>query len=62
MNENIQKFTSEKMAEKLDSILEKYTKNTPQQVQLKLPKLKKVNAKESEAPKITLPKLKKVTA
>ena len=50
------------MAEKLDDILQKYLSKVPQQVGLKLPKLKKVATKEQEAPKIKLPKLKKVTA
>jgi hypothetical protein len=45
------------MTEKLDEIMEKHTSSLPSQVQLKLPKLKKVG--ESEPPKIKLPKLKK---
>ena len=59
MYENVSKFTLNKMTEKLDKIMEKYTKDLPSQVQLKLPKLKKVDKKEP--PKIKLPKLKKVT-
>ncbi len=59
MYENRDKFTLNKMIEKLDKIMEKYTKDSPSQVQLKLPKLKKVN--KTESPKIKLPKLKKVT-
>ena len=44
MNENREKFTLDKMTEKLDKIMEKYMKDSPQQVNLKLPKLKKVNS------------------
>ena len=36
-------------------------KDTPQQVGLQLPKLKKVNKSSSNTPKIQLPKLKKIT-
>lgn len=42
MHENINKFTLKKMAESLDSIMEKCTDNMPSQVQLKLPKLKRI--------------------
>ena len=59
MKQNREKFNTEKMVEKFDSILEKISSNIPTQVSLNLPKLKKVS--ESEAPKIKLPKLKKVT-
>jgi len=59
MYENREKFTLNKMVEKLDEITKKYTGNMPSQVQLKLPKLKKAGS--SELPKIKLPKLKKVT-
>jgi len=59
MYENREKFTLDKMVEKLDEIMKKYTDNMPSQVQLKLPKLKKVDS--VELPKIKLPKLKKVT-
>ena len=59
MNINRDKFTLNKMSEKLDEIMKQHTKDLPSQVQLKLPKLKKVN--KSEPPKIKLPKLKKVT-
>ena len=61
MYENRKKFTLNMMTEKLDEILEKYTSNLPSQVQLKLPKLKKVSDDKKELPKIKLPKLKKVT-
>ena len=56
MYANRNKFTLDKMTLKLDEIMEKYVKDSPQQVGLKLPKLKKV-----ESPKLELPKLKKVT-
>ena len=59
MRENRDKFTLNKMAEKLNEIMQKHTKDLPSQVQLKLPKLKKVDKKEP--PKIKLPKLKKMT-
>ena len=58
MHENREKFTLDKMADKLDEIMKKYSSNIPSQVKLNLPKLKKVN--KSDAPKIKLPKLKKV--
>ena len=61
MYENREKFTLNMMTEKLDEILEKHTSNLPSQVQLKLPKLKKVSDDKKELPKIKLPKLKKVT-
>ena len=59
MDINREKFNMDKMAEKFDSILEKISANIPTQVSINLPKLKKVNKKET--PKIKLPKLKKVT-
>jgi glycosyltransferase involved in cell wall biosynthesis len=59
MDINREKFTLNKMTEKLDEIMEKYMKDIPQQVGLQMPKLKKVGSVES--PKIKLPKLKKVT-
>ena len=58
MNKNRQKFTLNKMTEKLDEIVQKHMKDVPQQVGLNLPKLKKV---DKETPKVNLPKLKKVT-
>ena len=58
MYENREKFTLNKMAKKLDEIMKKYMKDLPSEVQLKLPKLKKVG---KEPPKIKLPKLKKMT-
>ena len=42
MNENKEKFTLNKMIDKLDSIMGSYLKDQPTQVKLKLPKLKKV--------------------
>ncbi len=58
MEINRNKFTLDKMTEKLDEIMENYMKDVPQQVGLNLPKLKKSNKKE---PKVELPKLKKIT-
>ena len=46
------------MTQELGKILDKYVPEFPKEVQLNLPKLKKVGS--SEAPKIKLPKLKKV--
>jgi glycosyltransferase involved in cell wall biosynthesis len=59
MEKNREKFTLNKMTEELDSIMEKYLSDMPQQVGLNLPKLKK--SKDAPSPKIKLPKLKKVT-
>jgi glycosyltransferase involved in cell wall biosynthesis len=59
MKTNRDKFTLDKMTEKLDKIVTPYLDKVPSQVGIKLPKLKKVD--NSEAPKIKLPKLKKVT-
>ena len=59
MNINRDKFTLDKMTEKLDEIVTPHIDKVPQQVGLKLPKLKKVSG--SETPKLKLPKLKKVT-
>ena len=60
MKINRDKFTLDKMTEKLDKIVTPYIDKVPQQVGLKLPKLKKAGS--SEPPKIKLPKLKKVTS
>ena len=61
MSDNRDKFTLKHMTDEFDKILSKYLKNSPQQVDLKLPKLKKVNNVElNELPDIKLPKLKKV--
>ena len=60
MKINRDKFSLNRMSEKLAEIMEKVNiPDSPQQVGLQLPKLKKVN--NSEPPKIKLPKLKKVT-
>ena len=59
MNINKEKFTLDKMTEKLDKIITPHIDKVPSQVKLNLPKLKKVGG--SEAPKIKLPKLKKMT-
>ena len=59
MKINRDKFTLDKMSEKLDEIVSPITAGVPTQVGLNLPKLKKVG--ESESPKIKLPKLKKVS-
>ena len=61
MNINREKFTHKKMTELLNNTVSKYVKDMPSQVQLNLPKLKKVDNKV-ETPKIKLPKLKKVEA
>ncbi len=58
MYKNREKFTLDKMADKLDDIMNRHTSNMSSQVGLKLPKLKKVG--DSDSPKIKLPKLKKV--
>ena len=58
MKQNVEKFSLNKMTEKLNEILEKYVDSSPTQVDLNLPKLKKVS--KSEPPKIKLPKLKRV--
>ena len=42
MKINREKFTLDKMTQKLDEIVEKHTKDLPSQVSIKLPKLKKV--------------------
>ena len=57
MKTNRDKFTLNKMTEKLDKIITPYLDKVPTQVGIKLPKLKKSN--KSKLPKIKLPKLKK---
>ena len=59
MKINRDKFTLDKMTEKLDEIVTPYIDKVPTQVGLQLPKLKKVG--DSKLPKIKLPKLKKAT-
>lgn len=56
--QNKNTFNFDTMVAKLDSIFTQYIPEIAQEVQLKLPKLKKVG--ESTPPKINLPKLKKV--
>ena len=58
-NKNRRKFTLNKMTEKLDEIITPFMDKVPSQVNLNLPKLKKVS--KSESPKMKLPKLKKTT-
>ena len=60
MKVNRDKFTLNKMVEKLDNIVTPFIDKVPTQVGIQLPKLKKVGS--SESPKIKLPKLKKVTS
>ena len=59
MKINRNKFTLDKMTEKLDEIVTPLIDKVSTQVGLTLPKLKKVGS--SKPPKINLPKLKKVT-
>ena len=59
MKTNRDKFTLDKMTEKLGEIITPYVDKIPQQVSLQLPKLKKVG--KTNPPKIKLPKLTKVT-
>ena len=59
MKVNRDKFTLDKMTEKLDNIVMPYVDKIPSQVGIKLPKLKKV--KDSNTPKIKLPKLNKTS-
>lgn len=54
-------FSLTQMAEQFCAIVDESLNSVPKQVQLQLPKLKKVG-ETTEAPKITLPKLKKVEA
>ena len=65
MKVNREKFTLDKMSEKLGKIIDKCDDGSlvPKQVKLQLPKLKKVGEKNKspELPKLKLPKLKKVT-
>ena len=59
MKINMDKFTLNKMTEKLDKIITPLMDKIPTQVGINLPKLKKVGSSDSS--KIKLPKLKKVT-
>ena len=56
---NKSKFSLDAMTKGLEKILDKYIPEFPEEVKLKLPKLKKIGDKK-ELPKIKLPKLKKV--
>ena len=60
MKVNRDKFTLDKMTEKLDEIITPFIDKVPSQVGLKLPKLKKVGDKSKQPPKVKLPKLKKL--
>ena len=62
MKVNRDKFTLDKMSDKLDEVVKPYIDKVPTQVGIQLPKLKKVGDSKSELPKIKLPKLKKVTS
>ena len=57
MKVNRERFTLNKMVEKLDKIVTEKTSNMSTQVGIKLPKLKKIG--DTKTPKIKLPKLKK---
>ena len=57
MYNNREKFTHKKMTELLNEVVGKYTQNLPSQVQLKLPKLKKVGDNKNQKSKIELEKL-----
>jgi len=59
MKVNRSKFTLDNMTNGLDDIIKLLIENTPNEVQLKLPKLKKLQNKQTE---IKLPKLKKITS
>ena len=59
MKINRDKFTLDKMSEKLDEIITPMIDKIPTQVGIKLPKLKKTG--DSKPPKIKLPKLKKTS-
>lgn len=54
-------FSIQKMSEKFCEYVDAGVNSVPKQVQLQLPKLKKIG-EPTEAPKITLPKLKKIEA
>ena len=57
---NKSKFSLDAMTKELGKLLDKYVPEFPEEVELKLPKLKKVNASSGPPPKLKLPKLKKV--
>jgi glycosyltransferase involved in cell wall biosynthesis len=62
MKINRDKFTLNKMTEKLNEIITPIADKVPSQVGLQLPKLKKVGDKSKEPPKVKLPKLKKLSS
>jgi hypothetical protein len=53
-------FSFNKMKEKLGNILNENVVEAPKQVELKLPKLKKIGGDKTELPKLKLPKLQKI--
>ena len=57
---NKSKFSLEAMTEKLGKILDKYVPEFPKEVELNLPKLKKVQSKATKLPEMKLPKLKRL--
>ena len=60
MKINRSKFTLKNMSKKLNEVVSNYTKDIPQQVGINLPKLKKVDSKNTnDTTSIKLPKLKK---
>jgi len=58
---NRRQFSLKAMSLEFNKIVDELLKGIPQEVGLKLPKLKKVNDSNSKTPKLKLPKLKKVT-
>ena len=60
LHKYVDKFTLDKMTEKLGGIMDKITEQIPQQVSMSLPKLKKKGEPVTQ-PKVTLPKLKKLS-
>tara|TARA_R100000773_G_C4219948_1_gene118590 strand:- start:835 stop:2190 length:1356 start_codon:yes stop_codon:yes gene_type:complete len=58
---NRREFSLKAMAEKFNGIVDDILTRLPQSVNLKLPKLKKINDEKQKPAKIKLPKLKKVT-
>ncbi len=53
-------FSFNKMVEKLNNIMSENTPDFPKQVELKLPKLNKIEKNKTELPKLKLPKLNKI--
>ena len=48
------------MKEKLNKVFEEKIPEFPKQIELKLPKLKKIGENKTKLPKLKLPKLKKI--